>query len=132
MGKQNGSPEREKTAPRRGVRRDDGDEDEEGHEVEVRGQVGHELDHGHLVEPPGHRHGEEEPDGRDKEKRGEEEQELDLAELEVALPDLLEILLHHVLRDGDLLLVLDQRVDEAEVVGVEGVEDGARVLEIGR
>ena len=38
----------------------------------------------------------------------------------------LEVLLHDVLRDGDLLLVSDQFVDEAHVLRVQGVQQGAR------
>ena len=41
----------------------------------------------------------------------------------LSIPDLLEILLDHILRDDHLLLALNQRVDVLPVVLVHGVQD---------
>ena len=89
------------------------------------------MDGYHLVEPLLYRDGEEEPDGRNHDEDGKKEEELPGLHLQVSLPDLLQVGLHHVLGDGDLLLVVDQRIDEAHVLHVQRVEDLARALHVG-
>ena len=116
--------------PQRGVWRHDGGEREEEDEVDVAGEVGEELDDRDLVHLVLDGHAEEEPHGREEDHQEEESQHLGVAPVEVPLPDLLQVLLHHELRDHHLLVALDQNVDEGSVAAVGRVQDGVRGLHV--
>ena len=75
----------------------------------MRSEVSHKLDDGYFVEAHADGDGEEKPKGRNEHHRGEEEHELPGVEGQSALPNLLQVLLNHVLRYGHLFEAGDDR-----------------------
>ena len=89
------------------------------YEVDVAGEVGHELDDGHLVHGVVDGDADEEPERREEDDQQEEAHHLPAGPVEVAVPDALQVLLDDKLGDDQLLLVLDQNVDVLLAVGVD-------------
>ena len=93
-------------------------------------EVGEELHYRDLVHSKVNGNGKEEPDGRKEDEKEKESGHFRGSPVQSSVPDLLEVLLHHIFCDHHLLLVVDQDINELGVLVVRGVEDCSGTVDV--